>query len=119
MNDAVWGVFEEGWRSGFGADADHLKTFEDIDRTVDAGFTFFTVDPSAYVDNEADTDDEATLRAKAERIPGSMASNSGSAMAVPAPPNSARRLKRNGFIALPPLNRRRDASERPGSKRFR
>lgn len=69
MNDAIWGVFEEGWRSGFGADADHLKTFEDIDRTVDAAFTFFTVDPSAYVDNDADTDDEGTLRAKAERIP--------------------------------------------------
>ena len=26
MDDAVWGVFSESWRSGFGADADHLKT---------------------------------------------------------------------------------------------
>ncbi|HEX7071135.1 MAG TPA: tagaturonate epimerase family protein, partial [Rhodothermales bacterium] len=69
MDDAVWGVFEEGWRNGFGADADHLKTFEDVDRTVEAGFTFFTIDPSAYVDNDADADDASTLRAKAERLP--------------------------------------------------
>ncbi|MCB0176561.1 MAG: hypothetical protein KDJ97_39040, partial [Anaerolineae bacterium] len=26
MDDAMWGVFQEGWRGGFGADADHLKT---------------------------------------------------------------------------------------------
>ena len=26
MDDATWGVFAEGWRAGFGADADHLKT---------------------------------------------------------------------------------------------
>ncbi|MHB8818028.1 MAG: tagaturonate epimerase family protein, partial [Bellilinea sp.] len=31
MDDAMWGVFQEGWRSGFGADADHLKTIQDID----------------------------------------------------------------------------------------
>jgi hypothetical protein len=31
MDDATWGIFEEGWQSGFGADADHLKTTEDID----------------------------------------------------------------------------------------
>src|SRR5450432_3723829 len=26
MDDAVWGVFVEGWQDGFGADADHRKT---------------------------------------------------------------------------------------------
>ncbi len=25
MDEAMWGVFQEGWREGFGADADHLK----------------------------------------------------------------------------------------------
>jgi hypothetical protein len=25
MDDALWGVFSEGWQDGFGADADHLK----------------------------------------------------------------------------------------------
>ncbi|HET8841768.1 MAG TPA: tagaturonate epimerase family protein, partial [Ktedonobacteraceae bacterium] len=32
LDDAVWGIFAEGWRSGFAADADHLKSTEDIDR---------------------------------------------------------------------------------------
>ncbi len=69
MDDAMWGVFQEGWRDGFGADADHLKTFEHVDRCVRAGFTFYTVDPSDYVDNAADTDDMSTLREKVRALP--------------------------------------------------
>ncbi len=49
--------FTEAW----GADADHLKTTEDIDKTAKAGFTFFTLDPSPFVNNQADKLDEATL----------------------------------------------------------
>ena len=37
MDDAMWGVFAEGWRSGFGADADHLKTPQDIESCVATG----------------------------------------------------------------------------------
>ena len=40
MDDATWGVFTEGWRGGFGADADHLKTPADVDACVAAGYTF-------------------------------------------------------------------------------
>lgn len=69
LDDAMWGVFEEGWREGFGADADHLKTFSDVDRTVAAGFTFFTIDPSAYADDDADTDEAAVLRQKVGALP--------------------------------------------------
>lgn len=69
MDDATWGMFAEGWKDGTGADADHLKTFEDIDATLAVGFTFFTVDPSAHVDSAADTDDLATLRAKVQALP--------------------------------------------------
>ena len=32
-------------------DADHLKTIEDIPPFVEAGYTFFTVDPGEHVDN--------------------------------------------------------------------
>ena len=31
IDDAVWGIFQESWQDGFGADADHLKTEADID----------------------------------------------------------------------------------------
>ena len=55
LDAATWAVLQEGYRDGFGADADHLKTTEDIDRMVNAGFTMFTFDPGAHVVNEADT----------------------------------------------------------------
>jgi tagaturonate epimerase len=55
MDAAVWAVFQEGYEDGFGADADHLKTKEDIDLLVKNGFKMFTFDPGEYVHNEADT----------------------------------------------------------------
>ena len=45
----MWGVFEMGWRLPWGADGDHLKNSEDIKSFVDAGYTFFTIDPGAFV----------------------------------------------------------------------
>jgi hypothetical protein len=55
MDAAVWAVMQEGYTAGFGADADHLKTTDDIDRMVNAGFTMFTFDPNEHVVNEADS----------------------------------------------------------------
>jgi len=69
MDAASWGVFQEGWREGFGADADHLKTLEDIDLCMAAGFVFYTVDPGDHVDNAADTDGLNVLRHKVEGLP--------------------------------------------------
>jgi hypothetical protein len=69
MDAATWGVFQEGWREGFGADADHLKTTEDVNRCVEAGFVFYTVDPGDHVDNAADRDDAETLRRKMAALP--------------------------------------------------
>jgi len=67
LDDAMWGVFAEGWRSGFAADADHLKTTEDIDRCVAAGYTFYTFDPGEHVDNT--TAPVAMLHQKFEALP--------------------------------------------------
>ena len=69
MDDATWGIFQEGWRAGVGADADHLKTTADIDLSAAAGYTFFTIDPGVHVDPAADTDDEAAIRAKYASLP--------------------------------------------------
>jgi hypothetical protein len=69
MDDATWGIFQEDWREGVGADADHLKTTTEIDLCAAAGFTFFTIDPGAHVDPAADTDDEAAIRAKYAALP--------------------------------------------------
>jgi len=69
MDDAMWAVFQEGWRDGFGADADHLKTTADIDSCAAAGFTFYTIDPGEHVDNEADTAPVESLRQKVASLP--------------------------------------------------
>jgi hypothetical protein len=50
-----------GWSQPWGADADHHKTAEDVRRSAAAGFTFFTIDPSAFVANDADRMSEAEL----------------------------------------------------------
>jgi hypothetical protein len=69
MDDATWGIFSEGWREGVGADADHLKTPEDIDSCVAAGFSLFTIDPGDHVSSSADTADITTLRAAVSALP--------------------------------------------------
>ena len=64
MDDARRAVDAAGWDSPWGADADHLKTLEDIPPFVEAGYTFFTVDPGEHVDNAADTDSMDVLKRK-------------------------------------------------------
>jgi hypothetical protein len=64
MDDALNGASASGWAGDIGADADHLKTPEDVDVTAAVGFTFFTIDPSGFVDQKTDDYDEATVRAK-------------------------------------------------------
>ncbi len=64
MDDALWGVLQEGWREPWGADADHLKTTEDIDRCAAAGYTFFTIDPGDHVGKPGGIEDWDGLRAR-------------------------------------------------------
>lgn len=69
MDAATWGMFEEGWQLGAGADADHLKTPADIDACLAAGFTLFTIDPGAYVENAAEAASFSRLRELAALLP--------------------------------------------------
>jgi tagaturonate epimerase len=69
MDDATWGIFSEGWQEGVGADADHLKTPTDIDDCLAAGFTFFTIDPGAHVDNRAEIANLSELRELSAMLP--------------------------------------------------
>ncbi len=68
IDDAVSGMTATGWTGLCGADADHLKTQHDVDRTAAVGFTFFTIDPSGAVDPKADSYDESTLWQQAAAI---------------------------------------------------
>ena len=68
MADAIAAIKAEGFKGPCGADADHLKTEADVDLTADAGFVFFTIDPSEYVDAEADTYDDPKLARKFDAV---------------------------------------------------
>jgi hypothetical protein len=62
MAAAQAAVTAGGFTGAWGGDADHHKTPEDVRKAAAAGFTFFTIDPSAHVNNAADRLDEAALR---------------------------------------------------------
>jgi hypothetical protein len=64
MDDAKRAVESAKWDTPWGADADHLKSVDDLPVFVDAGYTFFTVDPGEHVDNAADTDSLEILKQK-------------------------------------------------------
>ncbi len=57
MSCAADAIKDAGFDQPWGADADHLKTHDDVDRTTKAGFVFFTIDPSDNVDQQADNYD--------------------------------------------------------------
>ncbi len=64
MRCAADALTRAGYSEPWGADADHIKRTEDVDVTLDAGFVFFTLDPSEFVDQKADgyTPDEVEQR---------------------------------------------------------
>jgi len=49
LSSAVWAVFREGYKSGYGADGDHLKTHEEVKYALDCGFTMITLDCSEHI----------------------------------------------------------------------
>ena len=46
LASAIFGAFQEGYRGGFGADADHLKSVEAAVTAASLGYSMFTCDPS-------------------------------------------------------------------------
>ena len=61
MRAAQTALAQAGFTQSWGADADHLKTPADVERTAAAGFCFFTIDPSEFVNNHADRMSAAEL----------------------------------------------------------
>ena len=70
LDAATWGAVEAGWTSGYGADADHLRTESEVVDAVAAGFTMLTLDPSGNVDTAASTAARTTSSAGSGRSPG-------------------------------------------------
>ena len=53
VDDAVFGVLQAGYKDGYGADGDHLKTMEDISVALDADMPMITLDLSEVLNVEA------------------------------------------------------------------
>jgi hypothetical protein len=68
VDAALAAMKSANWHGASGADADHLKTTADVDITSAAGFTFYTIDPSDFVDGSADDYDGAQLQDKFAKI---------------------------------------------------
>ena len=69
VDAATFGALASGWREGYGADGDHLKTIEQLDAALEAGCTMITADPIDLVpDLPADAPRDA-LAAAFERVP--------------------------------------------------
>ena len=69
IDDAMWAVFESNWRKPWGADADHVKGINDLSSFIDAGYSFYTIDPNENVDHAAHSDTLVELRRKAANLP--------------------------------------------------
>jgi len=69
MDDATWGVFQEGYRGGFGADGDHLKFPEQFAQAIDAGVTMITADVSDHLKLEVVDYDRETLARNYRELP--------------------------------------------------
>lgn len=69
LDAATWGTLAAGWRTGYGADADHLRTADELRNAVSAGFTMFTFDPSASVDVDAAQFSGAELDRRVRDLP--------------------------------------------------
>jgi len=52
VDAATFAVFREGYKKGFGADGDHLKTAKDIEYALSLGFTMITLDCSEHIKND-------------------------------------------------------------------
>ncbi|MCL2130597.1 MAG: tagaturonate epimerase family protein [Treponema sp.] len=64
MDAASFAVFREGYKQGFGADGDHLKTAEDVEYALSLGFTMITLDCSEYIKNDVTADNAPPLAEK-------------------------------------------------------
>jgi hypothetical protein len=69
LDEAMWGVFQEGWQQPWGADADHVKNATDFDPFIAAGYTLFTIDPGDHVDNDVPGASMEVVAAKLQALP--------------------------------------------------
>ncbi|NLB82105.1 MAG: hypothetical protein GX800_10985 [Clostridiaceae bacterium] len=71
LDCVTYTVFKTGYKKGFGADGDHLKTEQDIQYALGLGFTMITLDCSEHIITDIDADfavPQATLQRYADKF---------------------------------------------------
>ncbi len=66
LDSATYYVFRDGYKSGFGADGDHLKKPEEIEYALSLGFSMITLDCSEHIRGGVDALTPAELAAACE-----------------------------------------------------
>ena len=61
LDAASFAVFREGYKKGWGADGDHLKTAKDIEYALSLGFTMITLDCSEHIKNNINDENAPDL----------------------------------------------------------
>jgi hypothetical protein len=69
VDDAIWGLVREGWNGPWGADADHLKTADDVATFAAAAYSMYTIDPGDHVDDRVTSDSPKDVEAKLADMP--------------------------------------------------
>ncbi|MCD8164432.1 MAG: tagaturonate epimerase family protein [Synergistaceae bacterium] len=64
LDCASFAVFREGYRDGYGADGDHLKTADEIRAALSLGYSMITLDCCNQMHNEAESMTEAEVDAR-------------------------------------------------------
>lgn len=72
---AAFGVFQEGYKGGYGADGDHLKTKEEIRYAIESGCTMITLDCSEHIDIQAAAYTDAEVDAAYAALPADVRSH--------------------------------------------
>lgn len=65
LDAAAWAVFKSGYKGGYGADGDHLKSLEEIETALDHGVSMITLDCSLVL-GEAPKDERERAAAYAQ-----------------------------------------------------
>lgn len=68
LASAVWAVFQEGYRDGYGADGDHLKTAGEVKGALDFGYTMITLDCSEHIHNEYESAQAESVQSRYDEL---------------------------------------------------
>ncbi len=68
LDAATWAVFKSGYKDGYGADGDHLKTEEEVAAALEHGMSMITLDCSLVLGAASSNEEER--RRRYEALPG-------------------------------------------------